>query len=251
MIRVLIADDEPLSRAELNRCLTGSADLEVVGEARDGLETVELVLSERPDLVFLDVQMPAMDGFEVLARVADQHLPAVVFVTAFDHFALRAFEVHALDYLLKPWSLERFEEAVRRARLALTADDPRPRERVAGLLDAPRPDLPAGPLTRFVVRDRGRFVLLNASEVDWIQAAENYAELHTAHAKHLVRHTMKELALRLDPRHYARIHRSLIVRIDAIRDIQPGDSGDHVVTLHSGERLPLSRTHRKVLLAKR
>ncbi len=251
MIRTLIVDDEPLGRQGLRARLASTPGFEIVGESCDGPEAVENILALRPDLVFLDVQMPAMDGFEVLARVADQHLPAVVFVTAFDHFALRAFEVHALDYLLKPWSLERFEEAVRRARLALTGDDPRPRERVAGLLDAPRPDLPAGPLTRFVVRDRGRFVLLNASEVNWIQAAENYAELHTVHAKHLVRHTMKELAARLDPRHYARIHRSLIVRIDAIRDIQPGESGDHVVTLHSGERLPLSRTHRKVLLAKR
>ncbi|MEQ1834595.1 MAG: LytTR family DNA-binding domain-containing protein [Candidatus Eisenbacteria bacterium] len=251
MIRTLLVDDEPPGRQGLRTRLEATPGFELVGEACDGAEAVERILELRPDLVFLDIQMPGMDGFEVLARVADTHLPQVVFVTAFDRFALRAFEVHALDYLLKPWSLERFEEAVRRARSALAADDPRPRERVAGLLDAPRPDQPPGPLTRFVVRDRGRFVLLPASDVDWIQAAENYVELHTAHATHLVRHTMKELASRLDPRHYARIHRSLIVRLDAVRDIQPGDSGDYVVTLLSGERLPMSRTHRKALLDRR
>lgn len=251
MIRTLIVDDEPLGRQGVRTRLAAMPDVEIVGEASDGPEAVELIVELRPDLVFLDVQMPEMDGFQVLAEVAGRHLPAVVFVTAFDQFALRAFEVHALDYLLKPWSLERFEEAMRRARAELLSDDAGSRRGVASLLDAAKPGLPAARLTRFVVRDRGRFVLLPAHEVDWIKAAENYVELHSGGATHLVRHTMKELAGRLDPLHFARIHRSLIVRLDAIRDIRAGDSGDYDVTLHSGEQLPMSRTHRKALLDKR
>lgn len=251
MIRALIVDDEPLGRRGVRTRLEAMPDVEIVGEASDGPEAVEQILELKPDLVFLDIQMPEMDGFEVLAQVADRHLPCVVFVTAFDQFALRAFEVHALDYLLKPWSLERFEEAMRRVRVELAGSDAGSRAGVAEMLDAPRPELAAERITRFVVRDRERFVMLPALEVDWIKAAENYVELHVGEVTHLVRHTMKDLVRRLDPHHFARIHRSLIVRIDAIRDMRAGDSGDYEVTLRSGESLPMSRTYRKALLAKR
>ncbi len=251
MIRTLIVDDEPLGRQGVRTRLAEMADVEVVGEATDGPEAVERILALRPDLLFLDIQMPELNGFQVLERVAEHHLPSVVFVSAYDRFALRAFEVHALDYLLKPWSRARFEEAMRRVRIELRSRDGGSRQRVAELLDAPRPELPGAGLTRFVVRDRDRFVLLPALEVDWMRAAENYVELHARGATHLVRHTMKELAAKLDPRRFARIHRSVIVRIDHVLEIRAGASGDYEVTLHDGEVLPMSRTHRGALLDRR
>ena len=247
MIRALIVDDEPLARQGLRARLTAAADVEVVGEACDGPEAVELILALTPDLLFLDIQMPEMSGFEVLARVAGQHLPCVIFVSAYDAFALKAFEVHALDYLLKPWSVERFEEALRRARAELGSDEPGSRRRVAALLDSPRASEGHEPLTSFVVSDRGHFLRLSASEVDWIKAAENYVELHARDSTFLARHTMKELAERLDRTCFVRIHRSIIVRTDRVREVRVGASGDADVILHGGQSLPMSRTYRDAL----
>jgi two-component system LytT family response regulator len=250
VIRALIVDDEPLGRQGVRTRLAAADDVRIVGEACDGAEAVEKIVALLPDLVFLDIQMPEMDGFQVLARVAERHLPCVVFISAFDRFALQAFEVHALDYLLKPWSLERFEEAMRRARAELGSPEAGSRMRVAGLLDASSPAGPFARLRRFVVRDRERFVLLPVAEVDWIRAAENYVELHARGTTYLVRHTMKELARSLDPGQFARIHRSVIVRIDRIQDIRAGVSGDYQVTLVGGQQLPMSRTQRHVLITR-
>jgi two-component system, LytTR family, response regulator len=254
MIRTLIVDDEPLARDAVRTRLGGEPGVEVVGEAGDGPQAVEMIGVLLPDLVFLDVQMPEMDGFEVLDRVASRHLPVVIFVTAHDQFAVRAFDRHALDYLLKPFSRERFQEALRRARIELERGEEREAPgRITGLLDAVRPGAGADGaaptrLTRFVARERDGFVLIPAGEVDWIEAAGNYVQLHAGAARHLVRETMKGLEARLDPDRFARIHRSAIVNIDRVRAIRSDGQGDFEVTLASGAVVPMSRGHRRRLL---
>ena len=249
MIRVLIADDEPLSRAELNRCLTGSADLEVVGEARDGLETVELVLSERPDLVFLDVQMPGCDGFEVVARVREVHLPQVVFVTAFDRYAVSAFDAHAVDYLLKPFTDERFSTALGRARRLLAKPDPEQLERTLALLRATAPASPREPhLERLSVAEKGGWRLVRTQDVDWFESAGNYVEVHAGAVTHIVRMTMGHLEQVLDPRQFTRIHRTVIVNLDRVSSVRPGPGEGYEVLLTNGQILKMSQRFRGRLL---
>jgi two-component system LytT family response regulator len=250
MIRTVIVDDEPLARDGLRLRLGREPDVELVAEAAGGDEAVEAIRRLEPDLVFLDVQMPGCDGFQVIERIADAHLPVIVFVSAFDRHAVRAFDVHALDYLLKPVEDDRFAEAMRRARRELELGTERGSPaRLSSLLDqiAPAPGA-GGPLTRFVVRRGQRFVLVNAAEVRWIRSAGNYAELHTAQATHLVRTTLSELERRLDPRQFARVHRTVIVRIDEVAEIEPTPAGDFELVLREGTRLPMSRTHRGRLL---
>jgi two-component system, LytTR family, response regulator len=243
MIRALIVDDEPLGRDGVRVRLAAQDDVEVVGEATDGLEAVDKILRLRPDLVFLDVQMPEIDGFEVLARVAGEHLPAVVFVSAYDRFAIKAFEIHALDYLLKPYSGPRFDEALRRVRHELGRAEREMPRRLAALLESRG----RSPLARFVVHDRDRFLLLPAHEVEWIEAAGNYVEIHARGKSFLARHTMKDLEARLDARRFARIHRSVIVAIERVRQVVMGSGGDYEVTLEGGRVLPMSRTYRGAL----
>ena len=254
MIGALIVDDERLARDVLRVRVQDEPDLELVGEAVDGPDAVEKIVDLEPELVFLDIQMPEMDGFEVLERVADRHLPAVVFVSAHDRFAVRAFDANALDYLLKPFSLERFRETVRRARLELARgeerDDP---ARIAALLDdvrAARGDAAAArpPLSRFVVKVLDRFLLLPAREVDWIESAGNYARIYARGRDFLVRETMKDLAARLDPDQFTRIHRTAIVNIDRVREVRPEEGGDFEVVLESGASVRMSRTYRDALL---
>ena len=269
MIRTLIVDDEPLARTGLRVWLGKDPEVTVIGEAADGPAAIEAIRRLTPDLVFLDIQMPGMDGFEVIDQVAGEHLPLVVFVTAHDEHALRAFEVHALDYLLKPVSETRFAEAMRRARAALDPDAApaaeTARTRLANALDwrdAVRDEmriagngsgrssasaLPS-PLHRFVVKDRERFLLVRASDVEWIEAAGNYVQIHTRSAAYLVRATIAELTARLDPNRFARIHRSTIVQIDCIREIVPEWHGDFQVTLESGTTVRMSRGFRERLL---
>jgi two-component system LytT family response regulator len=239
MIRTLIVDDEPVARRRIRRLLKSEPDVEVVGECGDGREAIDTIRSLAPDLVFLDVQMPEADGFEVLGAIGTP-LPAVIFVTAFDQYALTAFEVHALDYLLKPFNRQRFEQAVKRAREHL---ERRTDDRLLNLLKDLRP--PVRRLTRFVVRSEGRLRLVDVGQVDWIEAADNYARLHVGKTTHLVRETMSRLALELDPEKFVRIHRSTIVRLDRIRELVPAFHGDLVVVLHDGTRLDMSRGYRQ------
>jgi len=252
VIRTLIVDDEPLARDGLRVRLLRESDVEIVGEAGDGPGAITAIRSLHPDLVFLDVQMPGMNGFEILEQVAGEHLPIVVFVTAHDEHALRAFDVHALDYLLKPVADDRFLESLRRARAALTAETlaTGARERLAGALDAKAgtPGAGPGPIRRFVVKERGRYLLVPAEEVHWIGAAGNYAEIHARGGAHLVRATIADLAARLDPARFARIHRSTIVQIDQIREIIPEWHGDFDVVLEDGTTLKMSRGFRDRLL---
>jgi two-component system LytT family response regulator len=243
-LRVAVADDEPVARRRMRRMLRREHALDVVAEAGDGRTAIKAIVTHQPDLVFLDVQMPEFDGFEVV-RELGAAVPAVVFVTAFDRYALRAFEVHAVDYLLKPFTPERLHEAVEHVRLRLAdgrheaAADPR----LVALLEEVRQR--GRYLQRVPVRAGARIVLLDTAEVDWIQAADNYVLFHSAGREYLLRETLVQLEQELDPRQFVRIHRSALVRLDRIGDMLPSVHGDFRVTLKTGAQLTLSRHYRE------
>ncbi len=248
MIRVALVDDEPVAREGLRLWLASEPDLSIVGEAGTPAEAITLVLRERPDLLFLDVQMPEGDGFSVLEGVSRGHLPEVVFVTAHEQHALRAFDVSALDFLLKPVREDRFRVALAKARRELARGESREGPaRLSALLDRVRgggdPDAPRR-IERFAVRTRDRFVIVPAADVEWIAAAGNYAELHLAEAMHLVRATMAELEAGLDPARFARIHRGTLVRLDRVLEVVPATHGDYDVVLVGGAMLRMSRRYR-------
>jgi two-component system LytT family response regulator len=249
-IRILLVDDEPLARQGLRVRLDREEDLEVIGEAEDGPEAATAIRDLRPDLVFLDVQMPGCDGFEVIARVARDHLPRIVFVTAHDQYALKAFSVHAVDYLLKPITHRRLQETLRRVReryLHEPAEDAV--ERIRKLLDARIATTHASPHAhRFTVRDGQRFVLVRATEIDWIEAAANYAVLHAAGRRYEYRATMNDLERQLDPVRFVRIHRSTIVNLDRIEGIDQDWQGEYQVHLRGQVALRVGRTYRKRLM---
>ena len=258
-IKAVIVDDEALARDAIRLRLKDEPDIEVVGEAADGGDAVELLRTLHPDLVFLDVQMPVLDGFEVVEKVAGEHLPIVVFVTAYDRYALKAFDAHALDYLLKPFTAARFQAAVDRARLEVAkAGDHDTHQRLIALLDERRrarqrhdarePESGERHLVRFAVKHNHRVVLVKVEDIDWIESSANYAHLHTQSATHVVRMTMGELERRLDPARFARIHRSTIVQVDRIQDIFAAWHGDFDVTLRDGTVLRLTRNYRDRVL---
>lgn len=246
-IRALVVDDEPLAREGVTVRLQGEPDIAIVGEAADGPDAVHAICTLQPELVFLDVQMPGMNGFDVLRQSAGVHLPVVVFVTAYSEYALEAFTVHALDYLLKPIDPARFQEALERARREIARGDRPSAARVGALLGATA-EAPRAGLGRLVARDGERYVLVKPQDIDWIQAAANYVRLHVGARVYQMRGTMNDLEARLDARQFARIHRSTIVNIDRIKDIAPEWHGDYDVTLTTGEVLKLSRTYRDRLL---
>ena len=252
VIRVAIVDDEPVAREGLRIWLAGEPDLRVVGEAGTVTDAISLVRRERPDLLFLDVQMPEGSGFDVLEAIAAEHLPEVVFVTAHERHALRAFDAAALDFLLKPVREDRFRTALARARAELARGEAREGPgRLSALLDDVRGGRSADGsrrIERFAVRTRDRFVIVPAREVRWIAAAANYAELHVPDATHLVRATLAELEAGLDPKAFARIHRGTIVRVDCVRAVIPSAHGDFDVVLDDGATLTLSRRYRSRLL---
>ena len=256
-IRTLIVDDEPLARERVRSMMSADGDLEVIGEARDGAEAVDAILSQAPDLVFLDVQMPKLDGFEVINSVGADRMPAVVFVTAFDQHALRAFEVQAMDYLLKPFDQDRFHGALRRVRHQMdAAENGELGKRLLALVRDLKSDLPgegvvAAPLDRksdrMVVKSGGRLFFLRADEIDWVEAAGNYVRLHVGAESHLLRETMNAIEARLHPDTFFRIHRSRIVNIERIKELQPWFNGEYVVILRNGTKLTLSRGYREKL----
>ena len=251
MITVLIADDEALARDGVRLRLRDAADLEIVGEAGDGPEAAKRIRALKPDLLFLDIQMPGFDGFEVLRRVAPVHLPAVIFATAYDRYALRAFETHAVDYLLKPFGNARFAEALQWARHTLGREEAleAAHRRTVGIIEPGPPSASAGGyVRRLTVKDGRRFLLLKTDEIDWIEAASNYVELHARGRSYLIRTTLTELHETLDPTVFARIHRSTVVNLDRVKEITLGDAGDFVVWLHDGSSLRLSRGYRDRLL---
>lgn len=240
-------DDEPLARERMRTLLGSETDVEVVGEARDGLEAVENILGQSPDLVFLDVQMPKLDGFEVIQTVGADRMPAVVFVTAYDQHALRAFEVQALDYLLKPFDHDRFQGALKRVRRQIDSQETGDLgRRLLALVRDLKSDRPSR-TDRLVVKSGGRLFFLRAEEIDWIEAAGNYVRLHVGNDGHLLRETMNSIEGRLNPDLFFRIHRSHIVNIERIKELQPWFNGEYVVILRNGARLTLSRGYREKL----
>jgi two-component system LytT family response regulator len=235
-VRALIVDDEELARERVRTLLAAHRDVEIAAECANGFEAIRAIESLDPDLMFLDVQMPQLDGFGVLDAVRDRpRLPAVVFITAYDVYALKAFEVHAVDYLLKPFDRERFDAALDRVRRAS-------RSSLDGLLDDARKRL-----KRFVIRQPDRIYFIPIDDVDWMEAAGNYVRLHAGRESHLLRDTMTHLEETLDTETFLRIHRSTIVNVARIRELQPTFGGDYVVILRDGARLQLSRRYRAAL----
>lgn len=241
-IRALIVDDEALARERIRTLLAVAHDVSVIGECSGGREAVETILAERPDLMFLDVQMPDLDGFAVLEAVAGDWMPAVVFVTAYDEYALRAFDVHALDYLLKPIEPERFARALAQVRARL--GDARDR-RLSDLLDALAHR--ESPLDRLVIRTRDRVSLLRPSEIDWIEADGKHVRLHVGREMHVVRQQLGNLERRLASHGFVRVHRSAIVNADRIRHLEPWFHGEYVILLADGTKLTSSAAHSEAL----
>jgi two-component system LytT family response regulator len=253
-IRTLIVDDEQMARASLRVLLGGDPDIDLVGECGSGLDAVTAIRAAAPDLVFLDVQMPQMNGFEVLEAIGEARQFVVVFVTAYDSYALEAFDVQAIDYVLKPFddrrfhrALDRAKDQIRHARLGHLAS-----ELVQVIAGAPadKPDED----DRLMIRDGGRTVLVPLAEIDWIEAADYYVQLHVGAKSYLHREPLRDLEARLDPRRFVRIHRSTIVALDRVAELRPSAHGDHCVRLRDGTDLKLSRARRgrlRTLLAMR
>jgi len=263
-IRVMLAEDEPIARRRLLRFLHAEPDVDVVAECADGRAAVAALGTEEIDLVLLDVQMPDMDGFEVVHAHGPERMPAVIFVTAFDEYAVRAFEVHALDYLLKPVSAERFQAAFRRAREHLEhvssaqtgrrlramleqvlATEPGAAGAAGGATQAPQAAMPT--TNRLTVKEDGRVRFIDVASIDWFEARGNYVRLHVGATTHMVRETISAIEAALNPSQFARIHRGTIVNIDRIRELQPWFAGDYLMILKDGTQLKLSRTYREQL----
>jgi len=247
-IRALIVDDEPLARQRVRLLLTEEPDVEVIAECADGFEAVNQIETTKPDLVFLDVQMPEMDGFEVLRRVPQKLLPVVIFTTAYNQHALRAFEVNALDYLLKPFKPTRFKEAVQRAReiignkqAALSVQNARGLLALLGQAPAP-----PGQLTRLAVKTPGKVTFVEVDQIQAIEAAGKYAVVHVGKANHVLRETMSSLEANLPPQRFLRISRSVIVNIDQIQELQPTFKGENLVVLKNGKSYPTTRPLREI-----
>lgn len=246
-ITALVVDDEPLARKFVRRMLEKHRSVEIVGECGNGKEAVNAIAEKNPDLVFLDVQMPEMDGFTALETLGAERLPQIVFVTAYEQYAIRAFEINALDYLLKPFDQPRFDKAMSRVYEKRTDREQTNTEQkqIAALLKNVREKPPY--LERLIFKTGGRIIFLKAAEIDWIQADDKYAHLHIGNKSHLVRQTLGALEAQLDPRKFIRIHRSAIVNVDRIRELQPMFTGEHTVVLENGTKLNLSRSYKNKL----
>jgi two-component system LytT family response regulator len=242
-IRTLIVDDEPLARKGVRIVLEKDPEIRILGEAGDGIEALERIKAERPDLVFLDVQMPEMNGFEVLESLSLEELPLVVFVTAYDQYALNAFQVHALDYLMKPFEDERLQEALDHAKAQLQhKNGTHPTKRLQEMLEATRAE--RGRVGRIMVRSGGRITFVRVDDVDWIEAQGDYVCLHTQGKKHLVREKISDLEAQLSAAQFLRIHRSTMINVSRIREMQPLFHGEYSVVLQDGTRLTMSRSFR-------
>ena len=252
-IKTLIVDDEPLARRNLRLLLKDDPDIEIVAEAASGREALNLIRKHSPDLVFLDIQMPELDGFGVLENIEAEQLPAIVFVTAFDQYALKAFEFHALDYLLKPFDDARFEKALRQAKLQVeqrALNDLS--QRLVSLLSgretsAPAPAARPEYLSRLLIKSAGRVFFLKTDDIDYVAAEDYYVKLQVGRKAHLLRETMNQMEEKLDPAKFLRIHRSTIVNIERIRELQQHFNGEYIVLLNDGTELKLSRSRREQL----
>jgi len=250
VIRTVIADDEHLARRKLRVLLDSEPGVQVVAECQDGQQTVNAVQTHRPDLLLIDIRMPDMDGFQVLKQIAPDEMPVVVFTTAYDQFAIRAFEAHALDYLLKPFDGERLHHAVERARAELLKLHDRDLTgRILDLLAKnmePKMESKQGD-DRMVIRAGGKVVFLDVKEIDWIEAAANYVKLNVGKDSYLLREGIGSISERLDPDRFVRIHRSVIVNVRKIKELQPCESGEYIAVLRNGKELSCSRGYRTQL----
>jgi two-component system, LytTR family, response regulator len=241
MIRVALADDEVLARQKLRQFLREEPDLEIVGEGATALETIELVRVAGPELLFLDIRMPGMDGFDIVGELTAStncQMPRIIFTTAYDQYAVRAFEIRAIDYLLKPFTKERFRTAVQRVRLQLSGPAVQAEPTNGHLKDA-------NPYTtRIVFKSRGRILFLPVSEIRWIAAEENYVRICTETDTHLLRETMAHLEERLDPQTFLRVHRSSIVNLQYVKEVRTESNGDFSVVLVNGQKVAMSRSYR-------
>lgn len=245
-IRTLIVDDEPPARRRIIELLEHEAEIELLEPCNNGVSALAAIRRCQPDLMFLYVQMPELDGFSVLAQLDTAEMPATIFVTAYDRYALQAFEVHALDYLLKPYSDQRFETAFARAKAQLSPERRVERfQQIHALLETR-----ASYYDRLVVKSGGHIFFLKTEEIDWIEAAGVYVNLHVGRKTHLYRETMSTLAGRLDPKHFVRIHRACVINLERIQELQPHSHGDFLVRLHDGTQLKLSRNYREALQAR-
>jgi two-component system, LytTR family, response regulator len=245
-IRALIVDDEPLARQRIRLLLAEEKDVELLAECGNGPEALAVIQREHPDLLFLDVQMPEMDGFGLLAEIPPEQMPAVIFITAYDQHALRAFEVSALDYLLKPFTPTRFQETVQRARERL-ATPAKENSAVTALLEMLGQRSGSSPyLTRLSIKTPDKIVFLKTGQIDCIESAGNYVAVQSGKDTHILRDTLNALESRLNPAHLLRISRSTIVNLNHIKELQPHFKGEHVVILQNGKHLPMTRGLREV-----
>jgi two-component system LytT family response regulator len=254
-IRTVIVDDEPLARRNLRLLLEKDPQIEIISECRNGREAVHALKHFLPELVFLDIQMPEMDGFDVLAEVGAKQIQAIIFVTALDQYALKAYVVHALAYLLKPFDDARFQRALEQAKAQIEQRqiDKISRKLLALLEDREskqRQHQQRTYLTRLMIKLASRVVLLKVNEIDWIEADGNYAKLHVGRKSHLLREKMHDLEAQLDPKKFVRIHRSIIVNLDRSKEMHPHFNGDYIVVLEDGSQLKLSRSRREHLEAR-
>ena len=247
-MRVLIIDDEPRARNFMRKLLAIDSSVEIAGECGDGYEAIRAIKTKTPDLVFLDVQMPEIDGFAVLERLRPEEMPAIVFVTAYDQYALRAFEEHALDYLLKPFDEERFLHTLEHAKLRIAERKSTQRATIAQLLASKQ--YRCAYLNRITVKRNGRILLLPAQDIEWIEAEDNYVLLHSGKEAYILRQTLSKIQNRLDPDTFIRVHRSAIVNIEALKELQPGFDGAYGLELKGGTKLRLSRGYREKFFEK-
>ena len=250
VVRTVVADDESLARQKLLILLDSEPQVKVVAECQDGRQTVSAIRSLRPDMLLLDIQMPDLDGFQVLSQISLEEMPVVIFTSAYDQYAIRAFEANALDYLLKPFDQERLHHALEKARSELRkAHDREITHRILNLLSQVRSvALPTlEPDSRLVIKANGRVVFLDLDSIEWVEAAANYVRLNVGKESYLFRETISRISERLNARHFVRIHRSTIVNVRKIKELIPVNSGEYVVVLKSGRELSCSRGYRSAL----
>ncbi len=245
MIRAIIIDDEPLAREKVQLFAASEPDIEIVDVCTNGHEAISSFNTYKPDLLFLDIQMPELNGFEVLQQLPTNPLPGIIFITAYDEFALRAFEFHALDYLLKPYDRERFQKSVAHARATLrsTTETETTTQQIKLLLNSIQQN--SNKLERLIVKTNGRIIFLRIEEIDWMEAAGNYVKLHVGNETHLIRETMNGLEQQLNPLKFIRIHRSTIINIEKIKELEPYFNGEYKVILSNNIQLILSRNYRE------
>ena len=245
-IRALIVDDEPLARERIRDMLETDSQIEITGECASGEEAIEAIERQSPDLVFLDVEMPGKDGFAVLEELGPERIPAIIFVTAYDQYAVRAFEVYALDYLLKPFDQERFEKALLRAKAHIQNEKSENiTERILSALE----EIKSKPvhLERLVIKMNGHVFFVKTDDIDWLEAEGNYVRLHAGKESYLLRDTISALEGQLDPKRFVRVHRSAIVNVDRIQELQAWFHGEYRIILREGVQLTLSRSYREKL----